>query len=106
MASRPAGARWGRQRVQGLVELYGQPGPAGFAEDPAPYGEGGGDRTVYLALVALVAQEGQVGYCLAAVGEQVPHGRNWCSALAKEPVRPVASARSASRRDRSWLTTA
>jgi hypothetical protein len=102
MASRPAVGQVGRQRVQSLVELDGQPGPAGFAEDPAPCGGGGVDRTVYLALVA---QEGQVGYCLAAVGEQVPHGRNRCSALAKEPVRPVASARSASRRDPAWLTT-
>lgn len=40
-----------------------------------------------------------------AVGEQVPHGPNRCSALAKEPVRPVVSARSASRRDPPWLTT-
>ncbi|MGW2357750.1 hypothetical protein [Streptomyces phaeofaciens] len=55
------------------MELHRQPGSAGFAEDPAPCGEGGGDRTVYLALVA---QEGQVGNCLAAVSEhhrQVDH---------------------------------
>lgn len=83
MASRPAGARWSVSGSKASWSSVAGPGPQG--SPTAPCGGGGGDRTVYLALVA---QEGQVGYCLAAVGEHHRHVDRYPAGIVAGAARP------------------